>query len=115
MSTVKMRYGGPKANAAGATTPNAIGAFDLGTGTLLTAGMDLDDIKGPGCWYSPDDTVSTGVSHSPITSVGYKLIVMRFDPGWVVQVAIARRYTCDVYLRRWGGSTWSTWVTLNHS
>ena len=113
MADLVMRYGAQKNAAAGAVTPGSIGAFDLWAGTALVAGQDLDGLTEPGCYNAKGSAVAAAVANSPQTSYGYKLIVMRAASGHVIQLAITDVGACTLYLRRWTGSAWGTWRTIN--
>lgn len=91
-------------------TPAAIGAFDLGAGTALTAGTDLDGLDEPGTYFCNNGTEAADLVNAPQTSSGFKLIVMASSAETqVIQMAITNASACTIYLRRKVGSTWGTW------
>ena len=112
MAKKKIRYGSAAAGTPGAITPGSIGAFDLGAGTPLADGMDLNDLMDPGTWFSENGTVSAAVSHSPQSSYGYKLFVMAVNSDRVTQLAITSVGACTIYLRHYSNSSWGTWRTI---
>lgn len=108
MSEIIMRYGA-RGGAGAAITPASIGAFDLGTGTVLTAGTDLDGLEEPGTYFCTNGTEAADLVNAPQTNYGFKLIVMASAETQVIQMAITNVGACTIYLRRKVGSTWGTW------
>lgn len=105
----KARFGSPKADAAGPVTPASIGAFDLGLGTPLVSGENLDDFKEPGTFLCPTAGVAAALSNAPQSRYGFKLFVMATKEDQVIQLAITNVGACTPYMRRWTGSAWGTW------
>lgn len=112
MSEIIMRYGA-RGSAGAAITPASIGAFDLGAGTVLTAGTDLDGLDSPGTYFCSNGTEAADLLNAPQTSYGFKLIVMASADNQMIQMAITNVGACTVYLRRLAGSTWGTWRHIN--
>lgn len=108
MSEVVMRFGSGRA-AGSVSTPAAIGAFDLGVGTALTSGTDLDGLEEPGTYFCTNGTEAADLVNAPQTQYGFKLIVMASAETQVIQMAITNVGACTIYLRRKVGSTWGTW------
>lgn len=105
----KARFGSPKADAAGPVTPASIGAFDLGLGTPLVSGEDLDDFTEAGTFVCPSAPVAAALSNAPQSSYGFKLFVMATKEDQAIQLAITNIGACTLYLRRYTGSSWGTW------
>jgi hypothetical protein len=105
----KARFGSTRADAAGPVTPASIGAFDLGPGTPLVSGEDLDDFTEPGTYSCASGTLAAALANAPQTSYGFKLFVMVPKPGQAIQLAITNIGACTLYLRRYTGSSWGTW------
>lgn len=109
----KARFGSPRTDAAGAVTPASIGAFDLGAGSPLLSGEDLDDFTEPGTYSCASGTLASALTNAPQTSYGFKLFVMVPTPGQAIQLAITNVGACTLYLRRYTGSSWGTWRHIN--
>lgn len=109
----KARFGSPRTDAAGAVTPASIGAFDLGAGSPLLSGEDLDDFTEPGTYSCASGTLAAALTNAPQTSYGFKLFVMVPTPGQAIQLAITNIGACTLYLRRYTGSSWGTWRHIN--
>lgn len=107
------RFGSPRTDAAGAVTPASIGAFDLGAGSPLLSGEDLDDFTEPGTYSCASGTLAAALTNAPQTSYGFKLFVMVPTPGQAIQLAITNIGACTLYLRRYTGSSWGTWRHIN--
>lgn len=107
------RFGSPRTDAAGAVTPASIGAFDLGAGSPLLSGEDLDDFTEPGTYSCASGTLAAALTNAPQTSYGFKLFVMVPTPGQAIQLAITNVGACTLYLRRYTGSSWGTWRHIN--
>lgn len=109
---IKARFGSPRQAASGEITPATIGAFDLGPGEPLVSGQNLNEFMTPGVWYAQNSAVAAAVTNSPVTSTGYKLVVMNTTVGRVMQVVFQNYTAAHVYLRWHNGTAWQAWKTI---
>lgn len=103
-----------------------IRAYDIGTasstqptlqnsGILLGASADLNEVKSPGKYFSPDATYTAGFSHTPSElGSGFSMYVLNQGQDWIVQILIENSVRGKIYLRaRDAQATWGAWL-LNH-
>ena len=84
----------------------------LKVGTSLTATeaapIDLNDIKTPGCYYSPGADYSQHIQNSPYTDGGFGLEVRELQSkNYIRQTMYYGRTTL---IRHWNNSKWSDWL-----
>ena len=98
----------------GATTAaDAIAAlkgFDLDKGTEIPANANLNNYTTPGVYYSPDATRSATLTNAPLTTSGFKLVVMQISSvtGQLRQMAYING-SVNIYTRLDNGGTWGAW------
>lgn len=84
----------------------------LKIGTRLTATeeapIDLDDIKTPGCYYSPSGTNSEYILNTPYTGGGFGLEVRELQSS--IYIAQTMYFGRTRWVRHWNGEEWSTWL-----
>lgn len=84
----------------------------LKLGTLLTATeaapIDLDDIKTPGCYYSPSGDNSKYILNTPYTGGGFGLEVRELQSASYISQTMY--YGRTRLMRHFNGSEWSGWL-----
>ena len=84
----------------------------LKIGTRLTATedspLDLDDVKTPGCYYSPSGTNSEYILNTPYTGGGFGLEVRELQSS--IYIAQTMYFGRTRWVRHWNGEEWSTWL-----
>lgn len=91
------------------------GALDtLTLGTMLTASatakISLDDLKKPGCYYSPDKETTQHISGAPSNvNFGFGLEVRRMQSNSNIRQTLF--YGITTWYRHWDGHSWSVWVS----
>lgn len=81
--------------------------------TAIPSNANLNNYTTPGAYYATTDVAST-LSNANITTVGFKMIVMKRtknDP-YLWQIKIAVYGNCIIALRYYNGSSWGTWKRL---
>ena len=85
-------------------------SLKIGTTLVATesAPLDLNDIKTPGCYYSPGASYSQYILNSPYTTGGFGLEVREIQSqNYIKQTMYFGRSSIA---RHWNGSEWSTWL-----
>lgn len=85
----------------------SVDSLKLGTRLTATeaAPIDLDDIKTPGCYYSPSGDNSKYILNTPYTGGGFGLEVRELQsPNYISQTLY---YGRSRFTRHWNGSEWS--------
>ena len=88
----------------------SVDSLKLGTMLVATesAPLDLNDIKTPGCYYSPSSSYSQYILNSPYTTGGFGLEVREIQSkNYIRQTMYFGRSSLA---RHWNGSEWSTWL-----
>lgn len=84
----------------------------LKLGTMLTATssapIDLNDIKTPGCYYSPNGTNSQYIVNTPYPDGGFGLEVRELQSKTYIRQTLY--YGRTTLIRHWNNSEWSTWL-----
>lgn len=81
-------------------------------GESITASSDLNTYTTPGNYYSDNSTISSSLTNTPITSGGFRLIVMNSYTGNTHQYIYGN--SNNIYFRtKTGTDTWSDWVNLS--
>lgn len=73
-----------------------------------TAPIDLDDIKTPGCYYSPSGTNSQYILNTPYTGGGFGLEVRELQSTNYISQTMY--YGRSRLTRHWNGNEWSGWL-----
>lgn len=85
-------------------------------GTRIPANADLDDYTTPGTYYVGSASDAASLSHTPITGVGFKLVVFQtgYSVGnYIIQEAMSvSGSTAHRYVRARGTQSWSNDWTL---
>lgn len=71
--------------------------------------IDLDDLKTPGNYYSPNAENSSFIAHTPCTEGGFGLMVRNTHEECLVQTIYAGSVT---YIRQYDGAQWSVFQRL---
>lgn len=84
----------------------------LKIGTRLTATeaapLDLDDIKTPGCYYSPGADYSQYIVNTPYTGGGFGLEVRELQSKNYISQTMY--YGRSRWVRHWNTTEWSEWI-----
>lgn len=88
----------------------SVDSLKLGTCLVATesAPLDLNDIKTPGCYYSPGADYSKYMSNSPYTTGGFALEVRELQSKNYVRQTMS--YGRTTFIRHWNNSEWSDWL-----
>ena len=88
----------------------SVDSLKLGTSLLATASapLDLNDIKTPGCYYSPGEAYSKYISNSPHTTGGFALEVREMQSKNYIRQTMS--YGRTTFLRHWNGTEWNDWL-----
>ena len=90
------------------------GVDNLTLGTRLTATAEapisLDDIKTPGCYYSPNAENSVHMANTPYTEGGFGLEVRKLQHKDFIRQTV--NYGRTTIWRHYNGSEWSDWVRV---
>lgn len=70
--------------------------------------INLDDIKTPGCYYSPSASYSQYILNSPYTDGGFGLEVRELQSENYIRQTLY--YGRTTLVRHWNTSSWSEWV-----
>ena len=88
------------------------GVDNLTLGDMITATsaspIDLNDIKTPGCYYSPSGDNSKYIANSPYTTGGFGLEVRELQSKNYIRQTLY--YGRSTFIRHWNGSEWSDWL-----
>ena len=88
----------------------SVDSLKLGTRITATEAspIDLNDLKTPGCYYSPGGSYSEYILNSPYTEGGFGLEVREIqDTAYIRQHMY---YGRNDWHRHWNGSEWSAWL-----
>ena len=88
----------------------SVDSLKLGT-TLTatsTAPIDLNDVKTPGCYYSPGVDYSKYISNSPYSEGGFGLEVREMQSANYIRQTLY--YGRTTWIRHWDSKEWSGWV-----
>lgn len=88
----------------------SVDSLKLGTRLTATeaAPIDLDDIKTPGCYYSPSGTNSQYILNTPYTGGGFGLEVRELQSANYISQTMY--YGRSRFTRHFNGSEWSGWL-----
>ena len=88
----------------------SIDSLKLGTRLTATstAPIDLNDIKTPGCYYSPGADYSKYIANSPYTTGGFGLEVRELQSKNYIRQTLY--YARSTFIRHWNNSQWSDWL-----
>lgn len=97
----------------------ALPALDLGNNDIaeVPSGTDLNDLRTPGTYKVNTAAIAASISHGPVTTENYRLIVSyAVNTNSILQIAITRAQ-CRIYTRTGttpgsGTTTWTDWVLL---
>ena len=103
-----------------------IRTYDIGTsssnqptlqnsGIEILAGTDLNTIKAPGKYFSPDVTRSEGLSNIPLgIASGFSLYVLQQAQDWVIQIIVETSEDYRIFSRKMNRSNvWQNWCASN--
>lgn len=88
----------------------SIDSLKLGTRLTATstAPISLNDVKTPGCYYSPSAENSQYIADTPYTGGGFGLEVRELQSTNYIRQTIY--YGRTTWLRHWNGTEWSGWI-----
>lgn len=88
----------------------SIDSLKLGTSLVATeeAPIDLNDVKTPGCYYSPGASYSKYILNSPYTTGGFGLEVRELQSKNYIRQTLY--YGRTTLIRHWNNSEWSDWL-----
>ena len=90
------------------------GVDNLTLGDMITATsttpIDLNDIKTPGCYYSPSGDNSKYIANSPYTTGGFGLEVREIQSSNYIRQTLY--YGRTTWTRHWDTTEWSGWVRI---
>lgn len=88
------------------------GVDNLTLGEMITATsaapIDLNDIKTPGCYYSPSGDNSKYIVNTPYTTGGFGLEVRELQSTNYIRQTLY--YGRSTFIRHWNNSEWSDWL-----
>lgn len=70
--------------------------------------IDLNDVKNPGCYYSPGAEYSQYIVNSPYTTGGFGLEVRELQSADYIRQTLY--YGRTTFVRHWNTTEWSGWV-----
>lgn len=93
----------------------SIDSLKRGSPLLTTEGesIDLDDVKTPGCYYSPSASHSKYIENSPYREGGFGLEVRELQSANCIRQTIY--YDGTTWVRHWNGEEWSVWARYLNS
>lgn len=85
--------------------------FNLTLGTNIPDNSDLNDYKTAGTYYVASSTNAATITNSPITSAGYKLVVVSCGSILNLRQIAFINSSNNIRARMYDGSTWGSWYT----
>lgn len=88
----------------------SINSLKVGTGLLATetAPIDLNEIKTPGCYYSPGADYSKYIANTPYGTGGFGLEVRELQSKNYIRQTLY--YGRTTFIRHWNTTEWSNWL-----
>lgn len=85
--------------------------FELGLGVSIPENSSLNNYTTHGSYYVANATVAASITNSPVTSMGYKLIVFALNANtYIMQVAFT--YNGQILRRVKNANGWSGWYKI---
>lgn len=88
--------------------------FNLSLGTEIASGSNLNNYDTPGSYYVASGSVAANITNSPISNMGYKLIIFSLNASsYIMQMVFA--YNGQIMRRTYNQNGWSNWYKISET